>query len=474
MERVEIAPDGWTFRGAKSGAPFVPFGTNYTAAWAGWPPDYLGEAWDERRLRADLDAMRALGVNTLKFVAPLGLILPDPQQPGAVRLDERTVRRLARAVELAGERGIRLIVCVHPGWRSLPQWFYRGGGFFGEESLAILEEMWRELARRFAGDGRILAYSFCVETALGGWRAPQALALFGRWAVARYGSLERANAAWGTQFARVEDIVPPGEDGNNSANWRELREGTPGNENKTNDPFLYDYLLFREWAAFRFVFRQSRAVKAADPGALTTMGFVQWNPILRQLWKPVWEGPARGPEYNVREIARALDFVGIHFYPVYPPGDEEKQLRYLQIWARWADVGKPVVLEEFNRRPREANARWCERVVRETRGFVSGWLVWAFQDVPEGDAITRVCGLLDAQGRRTPWGERFAALAPEVRRWRLQRPQPRRVVRVDKRWLYTSSDYRALLDGLLEGDPLVRFELEPNPAIDALLAGEEL
>jgi len=470
LERVEVAPDNWTFRGAESGAPFVPFGTNYTPVWGGWAPDYLATKWDEGKFRADLDVMQQLGVNVLKIAAPLRRVLPDPQAPGAVSPSPQILERLDRVVELAGERGIRLIVTLEPGWHGWPQWFRDGGFWYGGPSLQLLEEFWRGLAARYRGDGRVFAYAFCVETDLGGWDSEAARGLFQTWARDRYGTMEKANAAWGTAFESFEEVVPAGHDGNNAQNWRELPEGTDGNENKTSDPYLYDYLLFREWAAFRFMYRQSRAVKASDPRALTTMGFVQWNPILRQLWGPVWEGPSRGPEYNAREMAKAFDLLGIHFYPIYPGGDDEVQFKYLKLWARWADAGKPVILEEFNGTPAEKNAPWCERVIRETRHYVGGWLVWTFQDVPSSDAITEVCGLLDAAGGLTAWGKRFQELAPEVQAWRLQRPQPHRTVPVDKRWLYTSGEYRSFLDGLLKADdPMVSFEVEPNPTIDALL-----
>ena len=470
LERLQVAPDQWTFRGAESGNPFVPFGTNYTPTWGGWPPDFVGTRWDEAAIQNDLDAMRGLGVNLLKFAVPLIRILPDPQAPGNVVPSAEVLARVDRVVAMAGERGIRLILTVEPGWRGLPRWFRDGGNWYGPGSLQVLDQFWRQIATRYRGDGRIFGYAFCVETSLSGWSSQEAQALFQQWARDRYAIIEAANTAWGTDFAGFEHVTAAGYDGNNAQNWRDLPEGAEGNENKTNDPYLYDYLLFREWAAFRYMYRQTLAVKSADPQALTGMGFVQWNPILRQLWGPVWEGPSRGPEYNAREMAKAFDYLGIHFYPIYRGGSPDVQIKYLKLWARWADAGKPVILEEFNNAPAEANAPWCERVIRETRDYVGGWLVWTFQDVPNSDSITEACGLLNVNGERTAWGRRFAEMAPEVTAWRLTRPEPHRTIPVDKRWLYTSGDYRSFLDGLLkEDDALVAFEVEPNPTIDALL-----
>lgn len=459
MERIEVAPDGWTFRGARSHRPFVPYGVNYTPAWSGWAPDYFGDDhWDESKVESDFARMEDLGVNVVKVVLSYRRALPDPQSPDKVTLNPAALERFDKTLRIAENHGIRLIATLESSWHGAPQWFRREGSWYGEGSRKILDGFWTQFTRRYRGDGRLFAVAFCVETHLDGWGSPACLAAWRTWARKRYGALGKANQAWGKQFARWEEVPVPGQDGSNAADWEQHPEGTPENENLTNDPFLYDFQRFRVNTAYTWMANQSRAVKRVDPRMLTTMGFVQWQPLLRELWSS-HQGPGYGPEYDARELARAFDYLGIHFYPVYPGGDDETQFRYLELWARWAFAGKPVVLEEFNRNPAEQNAPWCERVIRRTRDYVSGWMVWTFQDVPNSDGITKVCGLLDEKGNRTEWGRRFAEMASEVKAWKLRRVPGKRKVKADRRWLYTSGKYKTFLDGLLAAeDQQVDFE----------------
>lgn len=470
LRRVVVAPDRWTFQEKFTCRPFVPYGTNYTPKWGGWVPDYFSEErWNEERVACDFDVMRDLGVNIVKLAFPARRILPDPQAPGEVRPDRGVLERFDRYLQIAGERGIRLIVTFELGWLRPPRWWYEGGGWYGPNPPAILSDFWRQLASRYRGDGRIFAYSFCVETSLWGWGGRQVLLAWKGYLRRRYGTLELLNRSWGTDYASWGEIAVPGDDGRNDEDWKDFEEGTPENENLTNDPRLYDFLLFREYVCFRYMYAQTVAVKSVDPAAMTSMGFVQWQPICRQLWRPVFEGPARGPEFNAKEMAKAFDFLGIHFYSVYPGGNRETQLRYLELWARYAHAGKPVVLEEFNGGSGERNADWFRAVIGRTRGCVSGWLVWTFQNVPGSDNITRVSGLFDEEGRKTPCGRAFREMGPTVKSWRLRRTPPSEVVRVDKRWIFTSGRYRDFLDGLLKKPRSdIDFSIETNPMIDWL------
>lgn len=471
LERIEVAPDGWTFREAISHRAFVPFGTNYTPAWSGWAPDYLSaERFDAPRIEADFAKMEALGVNVCKIVFSARRMLPDPQSPDKVTLDAGCLARVAQVTDIAGRHGIRLLWTLSPDWHGFPAWFDREGRWYGDGTRSILSQFWRQFAARFKNDGRVFGYSFCVETALDSWAHPVALAQWRDWAGAKYGTLAAANKAWGTAYARWDAVPVAGHDGANAPDWQQQPEGTDANENKTNDPFLYDFLLFREFCAFRYMHAQARAVKQVDPHALTSMGFVQWNPLLRCHWGPNNDGPGQGPEYNAREMAKTFDFVGIHFYPVYPNGNDETQLCYLELWARWAFAGKPVLLEEFNQPPAAKNIMWCPRLIERSRRFVSGWLVWTFQDVPKSDNVTEVCGLLDEAGKVTPWGEQYMRMAGEVKGWKLTRQPAARVVPVDKKFLYTASHYRDVIESLLKGDTqTVDFQMESNASIDQLL-----
>ena len=480
MERVEVSSDNWTFRGAESKRPFVPFGVNYTPAWSGWAPDYFADGvWDRAKVERDFDDMARLGVNVVKVAFSYRRTLPDPQAAGDVRPYQPVLDRIDEMLDIAGKRGIRLILTFNAGWHGFPAWYEEGGGWFGPGSHDIVSAFWKRFAREHRGDGRIFAYSFCVEMdneITNGWKTPEALANFRAWLRREYDdSLERLNAAWKTTYPSWDAIAIPGFDGYNATDWKNHPEGTDANENKTGDRHLYDYLLFREYAQFRFVHFQAQAIKAEDPGALCTMGLIQWQPFLRQIFDPVNEGPIRGPEGNAKEMAKALDCLGIHFYPVLPLGEEQDdiQLGYLELWARYAHAGKPVLLGEFNAGPEDRNARWVERVIRRTRGVVSGWMVWTFQNVQPSDNITEACGLIDAQRRPTALGRRFPRLSAEVQKWKLKRKPSGRIERLDKMELFTSGNYRRMIDRKLfeTYEYGTDFAIESNRSIDRLISG---
>ena len=76
LEKIEIAPDNWTFRGAETKELFVPFGVNYTPGewaknWRFWYPDYFAkDVWDEQKVRDDFKLMASFGVNITKVALP--------------------------------------------------------------------------------------------------------------------------------------------------------------------------------------------------------------------------------------------------------------------------------------------------------------------------------------------------------------------------------------------------------------------
>ncbi|MGI8908905.1 MAG: beta-galactosidase [Candidatus Sumerlaeaceae bacterium] len=472
LERIEVAPDHWTFRESQSHRPFVPFGVNYTPSWSGWAPDYLStEKFDIERITADFDRMRDLGVNVCKVVFSGKRMLPDPQTSDGAVLDNGCLQRFDQVLAIAAQRGVRLLATFEIAWHGgAPNWFNQNGRWFGARPRRTLVDFWKQFATRYRDDGRIFAYSFCVETALRDWDTTASLDAWRDWAKVRYGTIPIANAEWGTTFTEWAQIPAAGVDGKNSPDWRARPEGTDENENKTNDAFLYDFMLFREHAAFHYMVSQTRAVKSVDPQALCTMGFIQWG-ILHRSYGKTYEGPLFGIEYNAHELARAFDFVGIHFYPTFTADrGDETQLQCLELWARWAFRGKPVILEEFNMYPVERNPVWCEKAIRHSQRYVSGWLTWTFQNVPNSDDITKVCGLYDAGDNLTAWGTKFRELSAEVRGWKLEREKSLRTVRADKKFLLTSGRYHDFLDELLASDSqAVDFHMESNPSIDRLL-----
>lgn len=479
LEKIIIAPDNWTFIGKETGKRFVPFGVNYTPGnWASgvyWTPDYFAKSrWDEKRIAADFDDMASLGVNTVKMAFGYSRILPDPQSPGSVVPDPAVLERFEKMLDIAGERGIRLIVAVQLEWAGIPDWFWENGYYFGEGIYAVWYDFWEQFAKRYAGDGRIFAYSFAVEANISGWdfwKNRQLTGLFREWLKSEYADITAVADAWKTPGLTWETVEIPGHDGWLSDNWRDLPENTNGNEHNTNDQRLFDYLQFREYLYFRYIYAMHRGVKAGDPEALTTMGFIQYNPIMRNPHHHLREGL----DSNVKELSKAMDILGIHFYPMYPGVDwPEIQMEYLELWARYAYCGKPVILEEFNSMKYD-NAWWCTQVIKKTRDDVSGWLVWTFRDTPRSDTITKKCGLYDRNGKIKKWGKKFKKLSRKATRWKLKRAPGERTVQIDKKWLYTSGDYLDLIWGLLtdKDERPVEFIMESNRSIDRFIEQTE-
>ncbi len=151
---------------------------------------------------------------------------------------------------------------------------------------------------------------------------------------------------------------------------------------------LLDYQLFRESIADEWTQRQVRAIKAADPKALVTVGLIQWSvPVLLP---QVSQYAAFRPERQ----APMLDFMEVHFYPLgkgfyeYDTGENElRNLACLEAAVREvARPGKPVVVAEFGwygggkltidqgKHPpatEDQQARWCRKVI-ETSWFWTG------------------------------------------------------------------------------------------------------
>jgi len=185
----------------------------------------------------------------------------------------------------------------------------------------------------------------------------------------------------------------------------------------------------REDLADEWTRRQVAAIKSADPGALVTVGLIQWSvPVLLPA------GPRHYSAFRPERQAKFLDFLEVHFYPLdhgaYEYRDAESEARnlaYLESVVREvARPGKPVVIAEFGwygggqptfdqgKHPaatEEQQAQWCRRLVETTRGLAVGWLNWGFYDQPEASDCSQLTGLLTADGKSKAWGREFQKLA---------------------------------------------------------------
>ncbi len=404
LEKIHVAPDNKSFITA-SGKPYAPVGLTYFRPNTGWAPQ-VWKQFDAAATRRDFATMKALGVNCVRvflsftsFCDPPGQLNPD----GIAKFDD--------FLTIAEEAGIY----VHPTgldlWEGVPEWA-RGDQISDEKFLQTLETFWSQFAKRYAGRNVIFAYDLRNEPAVP-WKAtPAVQKRWSDWVLKRYPSREALAKAWGVDVAKVQAAeLPPPED-----------------ENKCSHAELLDYQLFREDLADEWTRRQVKAIKAADPAALCTVGFIQWS--VPSLLPGLRHYAAFRPERQ----APLLDFLEIHFYPFAEGAydyrsaeDELKNLAYFEgVIREVARCGKPVVLAEFGwyggGKPRfdggihpaateEQQAQYCRRVVETGQGLMAGWLNWGLFDAPEATDPSQFSGLLTAEGQPRAWARKFSELA---------------------------------------------------------------
>jgi len=412
LPRIRIAPDGRSFVDAR-GRPFVPFGVNYFRPGTGWAPQ-VWKQFDPEATRRDFERLREMGANCIRVFLTHGSFAPTPDAldpVGAGRLDQ-----LLDLVEAAG-------LYVHPTgldhWEGTPSWA-RGDRFADETLLRAQEEFWSRLAARLKGRSVVFAYDLLNEPTVG-WTGAALEAQWNAWVGTRFASAAEAATAWGVPQADIPwGRVPP-----------------PPPENRPGDRRLLDYQRFRESVADDWTRRQAAAIKAADPDALVTVGLIQWS--VPALLPSVRHYSAFRPSRQ----APFLDFLEIHFYPLehgaHPyrgPEGASRNLAYLESVVReTARPGKPVVIAEFgwygggsfDKQPKateEDQADWCGSLVETTRGLAVGWLNWGLYDHPEAKDVTRLTGLLTADGREKAWGRRFRVLAAALAGKEIPAPPP--------------------------------------------------
>jgi hypothetical protein len=273
---------------------------------------------------------------------------------------------------------------------------------------------WKMFASRYRDRDVIFAYDLRNEPSVG-WDELEAP--WNLWLTDKYRSIDRLNAAWVGQRPVVNFggiPVPPKTD-------------APG------DRKLLDFQSFREHLADEWTRRQSAAIKSADPGALVTVGMIQWSvPSLLPGNVSHYSG------FRAQRQARYLDFLEVHFYPLVDggykyagPESETRNLAYLESVVRGtAQPGKPLVLAEFGWYgggiPRFNNgafpgaseaqqAQYNRKAVDTSAGLACGWLNWGFYDQPEANDCSELTGLATADGKIKAWGRGFQELGAKFR-----------------------------------------------------------
>ncbi|MBI4658983.1 MAG: cellulase family glycosylhydrolase [Verrucomicrobia bacterium] len=426
LPKVSLAQETRGFK-TERGEPYHPFGVNYFRPGTGWAPQ-LWKKFDADATRGDFRRMKGLGVNCVRVFLTFGSFYTEPGV-----LASEGLAKFDQFLALAEEFGIY----VHPTgpdhWEGLPGWA-RGDRIADPKVLDALESFWRLFAARYRGRNAIFAYDLLNEPSVP-WDSAPLLEKWNRWLEREYGSKLKVAEAWQSpglplEFGKI-GIPPP--------------KAAPG------DKQLLDFQHFREEIADEWTRRQAAAIKAADPEALVTVGFIQWS--VPSLLPSVKQYAAFRPSRQ----AKYLDFLEIHFYPLahgayeYRDSEEEQMnLAYLEAVTREvAKPDKPVVVAEFGwyggakptfdngRHPaatEEQQARWCRKVVETTAGLATGWLNWGLYDHPEARDVSQLTGLLSVEGELKAWGREFQRLSRSLPKLSKTppRPDPRPVLEWDR------------------------------------------
>ena len=403
LAKIRVAADGRSFA-TETGKPFVPFGVNYYRPGTGWAPN-VWKQFDAEATRKDFSRMKALGVNCVRVFLSYGSFYTDPGE-----LKSEGLEKFDQFLNLAEQAGIY----VHPTgpdhWEGPPHW--SPVSVSDPRTLEYTVQFWKLFAPRYRGRSVIFAYDLQNEPHVD-WNNEIMVPQWRSWLRKKYSTPENLMAAWG-ETNRVEFDQAP----------------LPEPKNALRSPKLLDFQSFREDVADTWTRRQAEAIKAADPAALVTVGFLQTSVPSRY-----WGGIADYTGFRPARQAKFLDFLEIHFYPSERGGyeyrsedDELANLAYLEgIVREVARPGKPVVLAEFGwyggaAKPKfdrgvhpvgteQQQAKYLRRAVEVSAGFTVGWLNWGFYDHPEANDCSELTGLLTVDGKVKSWGETFHALS---------------------------------------------------------------
>jgi len=403
---VRISEDRRGF--AVGGVPWYPFGCNYFDPYVGWPPK-LWQRFDAEKVESHFRVMRGLGVKVVRVFLTAQSFFPEPPD-----LQKDGLEKFDRMLAIARRYGIR----VHPTgpdhWEGNPVW--RRTDFIADpQALESQAAFWRAFARRYRDEPAIFAYDILNEPHVR-WNSPAMRAQWPNWLREDYTTLDSLRKAWGDEGKSVQ-----------SFDQIEI----PADAAASGSRALLDYQRFREWVAERWLRVQVAAIRAEDPNHLVTVGLIQWS-------VPVLCGkPSQYAAFRPDRIAPMLDFLSIHFYPLYgsdPTLSQEsfgRNLAYLELVLRYVKAGapgKPLLIQEFGwhggdkpnvpdeRSPRD-QASWCREAVLQGRGIAAGWLNWAYADTPTARDLTKFSGLVTEDGRTKPWGITFRELATNSSLW---------------------------------------------------------
>ena len=372
---------------------FVPCGVSYYRPDTGWPPQNW-KKFDEKLVRRDFQRMKEMGLNVARIFTQLGTFYTEP-----AKLNEEALAKFDKLLDIADEYGIYIHPTGPSGWEGEPEWMKPLGNvaknYANEQGNAVLEDWWKMFVGRYRGRSTIWAYDIRNEPSMA-WDTPESRIKWDEWRAAQ---------------SKPRVPVPV--------------------INSPHSEIMADYQLFRESLSTDWLARQSKAIKAADPEALVTVGLLQWSIPAKELGADEHYSAFR-PE----NIAPHLDFISLHYYPlakgVYKYDGQAAEDLHLSMFESMlrecakATPGKPLVIGEFgwygggpldkDGKPatEEQQAQWCRRMVEVSAPMVSGWINWGLYDTPEAKDVSRLTGLLTFEGKEKAWGKLFAPLVQSM------------------------------------------------------------
>src|SRR6266496_273800 len=285
------------YSGGKARAPMVEAVTPDTA-----------KAWKE-----DLTKIKNLGFNTVRTWVEWSVSEP---QEGEFHLEN-----LDLMLQLAGEVGLKVIVQVYVD--SAPEWVgkkYPDGHYAAQDGQPIpsqaapgfcfdhrgvrkaVLDFFQEVARHVAGNPAFHGWDLWSEPAALNWArvgyksepmfcyCPSSMERFRSWLKGKYGTLDKLNVAWHRTFTDWNQVEPP-------------RYGT-----------ILTYTDFMDWRVYygykleEDLKLRNDAVKAIDPGHVTTSHAPNPSPLVRTLADPY--DPT--DDFLMKD---SVDFFGTSFYP---------------------------------------------------------------------------------------------------------------------------------------------------------------
>jgi hypothetical protein len=278
LPRIQVSPDGKHFTESGSGRTFVPWGFNHDHDAEGrLIEDYWHDEWPA--VAGDFAEMKALGANVVRIHLQLGKVMRTAEQP-----DPKTLERLARLIDLAGETGLYLnltgLGCYHA--KDVPDWY---DALPEKERWAVQARFWKAVAETAKGRPEIFCYDLMNEPIVPGGDKVET-----EWLAADFG---------GKHFVQRIALDPSG---------RKQVE------------------IARDW-----VRHLSDSIRAVDRDTLLTVGVIPWATVF----------PNAKPLFHSAEAGKPLDFVSVHFYP--ERGKLDEALQALAVY----EVGKPLVIEEI-------------------------------------------------------------------------------------------------------------------------------